>query len=82
MPAGPKFIRFFWPIVAALRELGGAARPREVVDLAIEKLGLPDEERAEQTKSGRSELTIRRIGLATTSCGEGCSMARSVAGGS
>lgn len=52
MPAGPKFIRFFWPIVAALRELGGAARPREVVDLALEKLDLPDEERAEQTKSG------------------------------
>ena len=52
MPSGPKFLRFFWPIVQALRDLGGAAPPREVVDLAIEKLGIGDDERAERTKSG------------------------------
>ena len=52
MPSGPKFIRFFWPILEALRDLGGAAPPREVIDLAIEKLGIADDERAERTKSG------------------------------
>jgi len=52
MSSGPKFIRFFWPIVKALRDLGGSARPREVVDLVIEMVGVPDDERAERTKSG------------------------------
>jgi len=50
--AGPKFIRFFWPVVAALRELGGSARPREVVDLVLDTLGIDDDERAERTKGG------------------------------
>jgi restriction system protein len=52
MPAGPKFIRFFWPILKALRNLGGSAQPREVVDLVVEMLAIPDDERAERTKSG------------------------------
>lgn len=52
MASGPKFIRFFWPVLAALRELGGSAKPREVVDLVIEKLEISDDERAERTKSG------------------------------
>lgn len=52
MPAGPKFIRFFWPIIKALRETGGSARPREVIDLVVEMLTIPDDERAERTKSG------------------------------
>ncbi len=52
MPAGPKFVRFFWPVVRALRDLGGSAQPREVVDLVIEMLAIPDDERAERTKSG------------------------------
>jgi restriction system protein len=52
MASGPKFIRFFWPVVAALRELGGSAKPREVVDLALDGLGIDDDERAERTKSG------------------------------
>ena len=51
MAAGPKFIRFFWP-VRALRELGGSARPRDVIDLVLEMLEIPDDERAEVTKSG------------------------------
>ena len=40
MASVPKFIRFFWPILKALRELGGSAKPREVVDLVIEMLGV------------------------------------------
>jgi len=52
MASGPKFIRFFWPVLAALRDLGGSAKPREVVDLVLEMLEISDEERAERTKSG------------------------------
>lgn len=52
MSSGPKFIRFFWPIVTVLREVGGSAKPREVVDLVVERLGVSDAERAERTKSG------------------------------
>ncbi len=52
MSSGPVFIRFFWPIVAALRDLGGSAKPRDVVDLVIDELGIDDDERAERTKSG------------------------------
>ncbi len=52
MVRGPKFIRFFWPIIEALREFGGSARPREVVIRVIEVVGISDDERAERTKSG------------------------------
>lgn len=43
---------FFWPVLAALVEFGGSAKPREVVDLVIETLGISDDERAERTKGG------------------------------
>jgi restriction endonuclease Mrr len=49
---GPKFIRFFWPILASLREFGGAAPAAEVVDRASEMLQISDDERAERTKGG------------------------------
>jgi len=52
MESGPKFIRFFWPILSALRELGGSAKPREVIDFVLDKLEVSDDERAERTKSG------------------------------
>ncbi len=52
MAAGPKFVRFFWPVLASVRELGGSARPSEVVDLALDKIEMGDDERAERTKSG------------------------------
>jgi restriction system protein len=52
MSRGPKFIRFFWPTLAAVRELGGAAKAREVVDLVVELAEVDDDERAEVLKSG------------------------------
>lgn len=52
MGSGPKFICFFWPVISALRELGGSAKPREVVDLVLDQLQIGDDERAERTKSG------------------------------
>jgi len=44
--------RFFWPVLKALRDLGGSARPREVIDLVLETVGVSDDERAERTKGG------------------------------
>ena len=67
-----KFIRFFWPVLAGLRDLGGSASPADVVDLVVERVGIGDEERAERTKSGCCELTTRCTGPATTSFGQAC----------
>lgn len=50
--SGPKFIRFFWPTLSALREVGGEAAPREVVDRVTEMLDLDEDELAERTGSG------------------------------
>jgi restriction system protein len=38
--------------MTALRDLGGSAKPGEVVDLVVEMLGISDDERAERVKSG------------------------------
>ena len=64
MASGPKFIRFFWPIVQALRELGGAAPPREVVDLATETLSISDDERAERRYNQNLWITHLSMGAA------------------
>jgi restriction system protein len=39
-------------MIAVLRDVGGAAEPREVVDLVLDHLDVPDDERAERTSSG------------------------------
>lgn len=45
-------VRFVWPIVAALRDLGGSARARDVIDLVLDNVDLSDDERAERLTSG------------------------------
>jgi restriction system protein len=52
MQAGPKFLRFFVPIVQTLREAGGESSAREVIDRAKELAGTTDDEQAERTSSG------------------------------
>lgn len=39
----PEFTRWIGPVVSALKELGGSARPREVVDLVAKNEHVPDE---------------------------------------
>lgn len=53
MPNGPQFIRFFWPILSVLRELGGAGARLNVIDLVLDKADVSDEERAQRTGGGR-----------------------------
>ena len=51
---GPQFIRYFGPLLDALRELGGSGRPAEICTLIADTLKLSDKDRSAVTKSGMS----------------------------
>lgn len=53
---GPKFVQLFHPVLVALRELGGSARPAEVVEKLAENLDLSDDQLAESLPSGTSRF--------------------------
>ena len=42
---GPKFVRFFSPVIEALRELGGSGRPAEVMDVIAKRLNISEQDR-------------------------------------
>jgi restriction system protein len=50
--SGPRFVRFFGPVVAALNQLGGSARPSEVRDMVAEILKIPPDVQSESLPSG------------------------------
>jgi restriction system protein len=54
--SGPDFVRFFQPILNALRENDASARPKEVYDWIIENLDISDEELQRTNKNGRSNF--------------------------
>jgi restriction system protein len=49
---GPTFLSMLAPVLAALRDLGGSARPQEVNEHVAQALGLDDEAKAALTPSG------------------------------
>lgn len=49
---GPKFVSYFWPVVEALKNLGGSARPVEVREEIATMLGISDSAQAETLPSG------------------------------
>ena len=49
---GPKFISYFWPVIEALKKLGGSARPAEVREEIAAKLGISDTAQGETLQSG------------------------------
>ena len=49
---GTKFLRYFGPLLHALRKLGGSATPDEAAEQVAADLGLPDEEQNELLPSG------------------------------
>ncbi len=53
---GPKFIRFFDPILKVLNDLGGSGNSGEVKDLVIERMNIPEAELEEKLKSGASRV--------------------------
>ena len=56
MPIGSRFARYINPVLDALRELGGSARPREVYDWVAQHLGISDAERSVKHRSGSSKV--------------------------
>jgi len=49
---GPQFVRFFGPLLDALRKLGGSATPEEAVEQIAKDLGITDAEQDEKLTSG------------------------------
>lgn len=50
--SGPKFVGMFGPVLKAVRDLGGSARPQEVYERVADELGLKDRTKSETTPSG------------------------------
>lgn len=50
--SGPKFVQLLWPVIDALRVLGGSARPAEVRDKIAEVEQISDHDRAVLMKGG------------------------------
>lgn len=53
---GTKFLRYFGPLLNALRKLGGSGKPDEVVEQIASDMNLSDEEQNETLPSGGSRL--------------------------
>lgn len=56
MTVGSRFARYMNPILSALRDLGGSARPGEVFDWIANDLGTTEQERTEEHRSGGSRF--------------------------
>jgi restriction system protein len=56
MALGSRIAGYVNPILRALRDLGGSARPGEVCDSIAQDLGVSDEQRAEENQSGGSRF--------------------------
>lgn len=54
--AGPRFVHYFGPVLEALREFGGQAKPEEVYQWVKENVDVPDDEITGHTKSGQSRF--------------------------
>lgn len=53
---GPRFVRYFNPVIDALKELGGSGSPDEVCGLVASKLAISEKEQSEQIASGTSRF--------------------------
>lgn len=51
-----EFVKWFGPLLEALRQLGGSGRPREVSDKIAINLNLPEEKLEETLKSGQTKF--------------------------
>ena len=52
----PQFLKYFIPIVESLKDLGGSGTASEVIDLAIDKLGITEREQQATIKNGESRV--------------------------
>lgn len=49
---GPKFIRYFVPVIQAMKEIGGSARSSDVIERVAKLMNVPESEQKEVLKSG------------------------------
>lgn len=61
---GAKFVRFFGPVLDALRELGDSGTPLEVVRKVAANLNISEDEQNAPLKSGSQDLPTRLHGHA------------------
>jgi restriction system protein len=54
---GPQFVRYWGPVVTALKTLGGSGRPAEVKDRIAEQLNLSEDEINNTVDSGASRFS-------------------------
>jgi restriction system protein len=53
---GPRFVRYFAPVLEALKELGGSGSPEEVRGLVASRLAISEKEQSEQLPSGTARF--------------------------
>lgn len=53
---GPRFVRYFGPVVEALKHLGGSGSPEEVRGLVASRMAISEAEQSEQLASGTSRF--------------------------
>lgn len=61
---GPRFFQYFGPVLDALRDLGGEARPKDVYAWIIKNLSVPDTETGAVTKGGSQTKFENKVGWA------------------
>lgn len=52
----PQFLKYFVPIIESLKDLGGSGTASEIIDLAIDKLGISEMEQQATIKNGESRV--------------------------
>lgn len=54
--SGPKFVRFFWPLIRSLQKLGGSGTASEVIEAIVNDEKIPEKTQQERLKSGGLRL--------------------------
>ncbi len=54
---GPQFVRYFGPVIEALKVLGGSGRPAEVVDSIAIRENISEAEQSQTIQSGKSRFS-------------------------
>ncbi|NVD43204.1 AAA family ATPase [Ensifer sp. HO-A22] len=63
-PGGPRFVRYFGPVLSALQSFGGKANPEQVFEWIKENLDVPADEINAVTKGGNQSRFENKVGWA------------------
>lgn len=56
---GPQFLQYSIPIIDILKDLGGSAKPSEIIDRVIDELKISEKEQSEVNQNGQSRVKNR-----------------------